>query len=194
MKKLLMIIAIFSLNLIDKPVQSDGHVETVWETEKVFELPESVIYDSKNDVLYVSNITDHPFKKDGTGYISKIGLDGTIIKKKWINKLNAPKGLTITNDKLYIADVDELVEVDIATARNQGIGANVTITGIVTNGDELGVIRYIQDNTAGMALYDASLASLQRGDEVTVSGTLVDYNGLLEMNPVNSNSINSPFG
>ena len=39
MKKLLMIIAIFSLNLIDKPVQSDGHVETVWETEKVFELP-----------------------------------------------------------------------------------------------------------------------------------------------------------
>ena len=86
MKKLLMIIAIFSLNLIDKPVQSDGHVETVWETEKVFELPESVIYDSKNDVLYVSNITDHPFKKDGTGYISKIGLDGTIIKKKWITK------------------------------------------------------------------------------------------------------------
>ena len=67
----------------------------------------------------------------------------------------------------------------------------MTITGIVTNGDELGVIRYIQDNTAGMALYDASLSSFQRGDEVTVSGTLVDYNGLLEMNPVNSNSINS---
>ena len=82
-------------------------------------------------------------------------------------------------------------QVDIATARNQGIGANVTITGIVTNGDELGVIRYIQDNTAGMALYDASLSNFQRGDEVTVSGTLVDYNGLLEMNPVSSNSINS---
>tara|TARA_B100000900_G_scaffold92116_1_gene75465 strand:+ start:6457 stop:8583 length:2127 start_codon:yes stop_codon:yes gene_type:complete len=82
-------------------------------------------------------------------------------------------------------------QVDIATARNQGIGANVTITGIVTNGDELGVIRYIQDNTAGMALYDASLSNFQRGDEVTVSGTLVDYNGLLEMNPVSSNIINS---
>ena len=92
---------------------------------------------------------------------------------------------------LNIAFNSVIAQVDIATARNQGIGANVTITGIVTNGDELGVIRYIQDNTAGMALYDASLASLQRGDEVTVSGTLVDYNGLLEMNPVNSNSINS---
>ena len=92
---------------------------------------------------------------------------------------------------LNIAFNSVIAQVDIATARNQGIGANVTITGIVTNGDELGVIRYIQDNTAGMALYDASLASFQRGDEVTVSGTLVDYNGLLEMNPVNSNSINS---
>ena len=117
MKKLLMILAIFSLNFLDKTAHADGHVEKVWETEKIFELPESVIYDATNDVLYVSNITDHPFNKDGTGYISKMGLDGTVIKKKWIDKLNAPKGLTISKDKLYIADVDELVEVDIATAK-----------------------------------------------------------------------------
>ena len=42
--------------------------------------------------------------------------DGNIIEK-WIDKLNAPKGLTISKDKLYIADVDELIEVDIATAK-----------------------------------------------------------------------------
>ena len=40
-----------------------------------------------------------------------------ILLKKWIDKLNAPKGLTISKDKLYIADVDELVEVDIASAK-----------------------------------------------------------------------------
>ncbi len=117
MKKILILIAFFSLSLSNKIALSDGHVETVWETEKIFELPESVIYDQTNDVLYVSNITDHPFNKDGTGYISKIGLDGTIIEKKWIDKLNAPKGLTISKDKLYIADIDELVEVDIANAK-----------------------------------------------------------------------------
>ena len=117
MKKLLMILAIFSLNFLDKTAHADGHVEKVWETEKIFELPESVIYDATNDVLYVSNITDHPFNKDGTGYISKLALDGSIIKQKWIDSLNAPKGLTISNDKLYIADVDELVEVDIATSK-----------------------------------------------------------------------------
>ena len=82
MKIIITILSILSLNLFYKTAISDGHVEIVWETEKIFELPESVIYDSSNDVLYVSNITDHPFKKDGTGYISKIGVDGEIIKKK----------------------------------------------------------------------------------------------------------------
>ena len=82
-------------------------------------------------------------------------------------------------------------QTDIATARAQGIGASLTITGLVTNGSELGAIRYIEDNTGGMALYSTSLSGLQRGDQVTVSGTLVDYNGLLEMTPVNSNTTNS---
>jgi len=36
-------------------------------------------------------------------------------------------------------------QTDIATARAQGIGASVTITGVVTNGDELGpILRIIQ--------------------------------------------------
>ena len=83
-------------------------------------------------------------------------------------------------------------QTDIATARAQGIGATVTITGVVTNGDELGLIRYIEDATAGLALYDpSSLAGVVRGDEVTVTGVLVDYNGLLEMTPVNSSITNS---
>jgi len=81
---------------------------------------------------------------------------------------------------------------DIATARSQGVGATVTVTGIVTNGDELGPIRYIEDSTAGLALYDpTALSGVVRGEEVTVSGVLVDYNGLMEMTPVNSNITNS---
>ena len=34
------------------------------------------------------------------------------------------------------------------------LGSTVTITGIVTNGDEMGIIEYIEDGTAGIALYD----------------------------------------
>tara|TARA_B100000902_G_scaffold163425_2_gene158636 strand:- start:58213 stop:60339 length:2127 start_codon:yes stop_codon:yes gene_type:complete len=81
---------------------------------------------------------------------------------------------------------------DILSARNIGVGNTVTITGIVTNGDELGAIRYIQDNTAGLGLYDPTiLNSVNRGDELTVTGVLVDYNGLLEMQPVNNLNLNS---
>ena len=83
-------------------------------------------------------------------------------------------------------------QTDIATARTQGVGATVTITGIVTNGDELGPIRYIEDATSGIALYDpTTLVGVVRGDEVTVSGILVDYNGLMEMTPVNSSITNN---
>jgi len=117
MKKTLILITLLSFSFSNKLSYADDHLKVLWETEKIFELPESVIYDKTNDVLYVSNITDHPFNKDGTGYISKIGLDGTVIEKKWVKSLNAPKGMTISNDKLYVADVDELVEIDIATKK-----------------------------------------------------------------------------
>tara|TARA_B100000214_G_scaffold355192_1_gene312745 strand:+ start:1396 stop:3519 length:2124 start_codon:yes stop_codon:yes gene_type:complete len=81
---------------------------------------------------------------------------------------------------------------DIATARSQGVGATVTVTGIVTNGDELGPIRYIEDATAGIAIYDPTvMTGILRGEEITVTGVLVDYNGLLEIQPVNSFTINS---
>ena len=82
---------------------------------------------------------------------------------------------------------------DIATARAQGIGASVTITGIVTSNNDLGDpnLRYIEDNTGGMALYSSSVSGFQIGDEVTVSGVLKDYQGLLEMDPVNSNTTNT---
>lgn len=102
-------------------------LEIAWESEKKFELPESVIFDENNEVLYVSNIVNHPFKKDASGYISKLSLEGEIIDLKWISKLNAPKGLTIVDGKLFIADVDELVEVDIESGKiikkHKGVGA-----------------------------------------------------------------------
>ncbi len=125
MKILNYILALFLTIGLFKPIESQ-ELEVAWETEAKFELPESVIYDSINDVLYVSNIVNHPFKKDGSGYISKVSMDGTILELKWLDSLNAPKGLTIVNEKLYIADVDELVEVEISSKtvkKYKGAGA-----------------------------------------------------------------------
>jgi phosphatidylserine/phosphatidylglycerophosphate/cardiolipin synthase-like enzyme len=75
---------------------------------------------------------------------------------------------------------------DIASARAMGIGATVSISGIITNGDELGEIRYMQDHSAGIAVYSSEMSTVKRGDSVTVTGTIKDYLSLLEVDPVSS--------
>ncbi|OQW93232.1 MAG: hypothetical protein BWK79_12230 [Beggiatoa sp. IS2] len=75
--------------------------------------PESVIYDVKRERLYVSNVQGNPPEKDGQGYIAIVSLEGQLLEKEWINGLNAPKGMTIVGDTLYVADVDALVAISI---------------------------------------------------------------------------------
>jgi phosphatidylserine/phosphatidylglycerophosphate/cardiolipin synthase-like enzyme len=74
----------------------------------------------------------------------------------------------------------------IAEARAMPIGSTVTIRGIVTNGAELGVIRYIQDGTAGIAAYSYDMSDVARFDSVVVTGVTKLYNQLLELDPVTS--------
>lgn len=80
---------------------------------------------------------------------------------------------------------------DISGARAIGAGAMVTVSGIVTNGDELGMIRFMQDSSAGIAVYSTKMNSVKRGDSVTVSGTLKDYLSLLEVDPVSTVTVHS---
>ncbi len=83
-------------------------------------------------------------------------------------------------------------QIDISEARNLAEGTDVTIEGIAINGSELGIIRYFQDATGGIAVYPGtgSVAdfpeSVNRGDRVEISGTLKSFNGLLEIDPVTS--------
>lgn len=77
-------------------------------------------------------------------------------------------------------------QMTIAEARAQGIGQTVTIKGTVTNGSELGNIRYLQDETGALAAFGSSLSGVQRYDSITVTGVLFDFSGLLELSPVNS--------
>ncbi|NOY38059.1 MAG: T9SS type A sorting domain-containing protein [Chlorobi bacterium] len=77
-------------------------------------------------------------------------------------------------------------QITISSARQQSIGAQVTVNGVVTNGNELGTIRYLQDPTGGIAVYSSSMSSVQRGDSISVTGTLSDYNNLLEISPVSN--------
>jgi sugar lactone lactonase YvrE len=82
---------------------------------KGLEQPESVVQDPATGAIYVSNIVGAIMQKDGNGYIARLKPDGTIITKKWVKGLNAPTGMALRDRTLYVADVDELVEINVAS-------------------------------------------------------------------------------
>jgi sugar lactone lactonase YvrE len=88
-----------------------------WETDTLLTTNESVLYDKDRDVIYVSNINGAPDAKDNNGFISKISPDGKIVELQWVKKFNAPKGLGLFGNKLYVADIDRVVEIDVMTGK-----------------------------------------------------------------------------
>ena len=75
-------------------------------------------------------------------------------------------------------------QTDILDARSYGIGQTVTVTGVATNGSELGSIRYMQDISGGIAAYGGSVSGISRYDSITVTGQISEFSGLLEVAPI----------
>ena len=77
-----------------------------------FSTPESVKYDPQQDVYFVTNIDGNPSAKDNKAFIVKVeaGNIGAFTKfvEAGINgvELNAPKGMAIVGDTLWVADID----------------------------------------------------------------------------------------
>jgi sugar lactone lactonase YvrE len=95
-------------------------VNKLWETSTDLKNPESVAYVANQNVLFVSNVNGKPDQKDQNGFISKVSPSNEgIIDLNWIAGLDAPKGMAISNDnsKLYVSDITDLVEIDIASGQ-----------------------------------------------------------------------------
>jgi sugar lactone lactonase YvrE len=107
-----LILALFSFKNKDQKAYSPMKLVKLWESDTLFTTAESVIFDTKSQIIYVSNIEGQPWDEDGKGSIGKLTLDGKVINAKWVTGLNAPKGLGIVNGKLYVADNISLVEID----------------------------------------------------------------------------------
>lgn len=98
--------------------QSD-HTYTLsemWRTDSILLTCESVLYDKNHQVLFVSCINGAPSEKNGKGYISKLNPDGTIKSLEWVVGLDAPKGMGLVGNRLFVADIDQLVVIDIEKA------------------------------------------------------------------------------
>lgn len=86
--------------------------QMAWEASG-FKSPESAAYDRAAGAIYVSNVNGGPMEKDSNGFISKLGPDGKVIALEWVKGLDSPTGLALANNRLYAADVDKIVEIDI---------------------------------------------------------------------------------
>ncbi len=93
------------------------HLTKQWETVNELKQPESVVYNNQQELIYVSNVNGDPAAIDGNGFISIIAPDGNIQTLKWIDGLNAPKGMALLGNNLFVTDINELLIIDILKAK-----------------------------------------------------------------------------
>jgi sugar lactone lactonase YvrE len=112
--------------------------------------PESVFYDADQDVYLVSNINGQPLDADNNGYILKVTPD-TLKGEKWIEAgknnvtLNAPKGLAVLGDTLYVSDITTVRKFDRNTGAPKGevkIPGSTFLNDLVSDGKSV----YVSDS------------------------------------------------
>ena len=125
-------------------------LEKLWETDTLFKVPESVLYDISSGRVFVSNIDGASNGKDGKGHISLLTKDGKIKKSVWASGINAPKGLGLYGKSLYVADLDAIA---IFQTGNGTLQKRIEIPGAKFLNDltiyEKGTI-YVSDSETGI--------------------------------------------
>jgi DNA-binding beta-propeller fold protein YncE len=118
MKKILFLVIILLTGTLlrAQTVVNTPAPKLLWQTSDGLNVPESVFYNPDDSVLYVSNVAGSPALKDSNGYISRLSADGKVLDAKWVTGLDAPKGMGIKDKHLFVTNINELVEIDIATA------------------------------------------------------------------------------
>lgn len=91
-----------------------------------FATPESVLYDSRAELYLVANINGSPLVADDNGFVSRVAADGKVMALKWIDGasdgvvLNAPKGMALVEETLYVADISSVRLFDRTTGTPTG--------------------------------------------------------------------------
>ena len=118
MKKSLLVGLILLLTACNS---SNYSLKEVWRSsDKKLSIPESVTYDKSKDVIYVSNVnsikSSNPWINNG-GFISKLDKNGNILVLKWATGLQAPKGIDLLKNSLFVADLNQVVQIDTVSGK-----------------------------------------------------------------------------
>jgi hypothetical protein len=152
-----------------------------WTVTQGVDAPESVYVDSASGFIFVSMIGGQPGDKDGNGRIMKLSGDGKVLSAAWVKELNAPKGLRSKDGTLWVADIDEMVSIDISTG---GVMSLVKVPGAqflndVAIGDD-GTV-YVSDTLANkiFAVKDGKATVFAEGNVEYPNGLLVEGDRLI---------------
>lgn len=114
------IVCFLFLSLANSFAASQTNQDPKWVFHNSTQAPESAYIDDSG-VIYVTNISGDPLGKDGVGWISRLNLDGKVLDPQWVSGLNAPKGIRGFGGYLWIADIDEMVKIEIASKKIERI-------------------------------------------------------------------------
>lgn len=110
-------LAFFALALTTSIPAAAQQATPLWTATEGLDAPESAFFDAGSGTLFVSVVGGAPTARDGNGRIAKLSLDGKVTAGSFTTGLNAPKGLRAFKGTLWVADLDEVVGIDMATGK-----------------------------------------------------------------------------
>jgi DNA-binding beta-propeller fold protein YncE len=122
------------------PVKANATLLTTWGASNGLKDPSTVLYDPGIDVYYVANMHGKRLEADDNGFISHFSPSAMGGNLKWIEggtksfKLNAPAGMAVAGDLLFVSDIDTVRFFDRRTGGTKG---EVVITGARSLGEIL---------------------------------------------------------
>ncbi|MCB1755626.1 MAG: ATP/GTP-binding protein [Gammaproteobacteria bacterium] len=141
---------------------------SLWQFTEGLAQPESVLPLPDAAGYLISNIAGDPGQADGEGYLTRLNADGSLDTLRWVDGLDAPKGMAFSNGQIVVADikrihvidasngkllkthvVDEAVFLNDVTATNDG---RVFISDMMT-----GVIHQLHDDRVTAWFHDAQI-------------------------------------
>ena len=154
--------------------------------------PESVLYDAGQDVYFISNLNGGLQTVDGNGFISRVDPETMRVELKWIEsgrngvRLDAPKGMAVAGETLYVSDVTAVRTFDRRTGKPTGAiplpGATL-INDLATDGKSV----YVSDTGLrvgpGATFYETGTDAIwkitnDRAEKIASGAELQHPNGL----------------
>ncbi len=117
--------------------------------------PESTLYDPREDAYFISNMNGGRLDVDNNGFITRVDAKTMAVQLKWIEGgkagvgLDAPKGMSVLGESLYVSDVTSVRRFDRRTGKPDGeipIPDHSFVNDIATDGDAV----YVSDTGVRM--------------------------------------------